>query len=134
MITISNETEIQTSRMALSQSQNESVKSFAQNMIDDHTAAEQKVNALAADLGVMLPTKLDDKHQKLVDDLRGKSGPDFDRAYAKLQVDAHKETIAADQSEANSGNDPKVKALAGELLGTLQHHLAMAETLANEVM
>jgi putative membrane protein len=103
-------------------------------MIDDHTAAEQKVSSLASKSGVMLPTKLDDNHQKLLDDLRGKSGPDFDQAFAKLQVDAHNETIDADQDEANFGRDPQVKALAGDLLGTLQHHLTMAEDLENQVM
>jgi len=134
MITIANETEIQTSRMALAQSQNESVKTFAREMIDDHLAAEQKVNSLAADSDVSVPTKLDEQHQKLVDSLRGKSGPEFDRAYAKLQVDAHKETIDADQDEANNGNNPQVKALAGELLSKLQHHLTMAQSLRNELM
>jgi putative membrane protein len=134
MITIANKTEIQASQMALSQSQNESVKTFAQMMIDDHTAAEQKVSTLAGESGVMLPSKVDDKHQSLLDDLRGKSGPDFDRAYAKLQVDAHKETIDADQDEANNGNNPQVKALAGDLLGTLQRHLNMAQNLQNQMM
>jgi putative membrane protein len=134
MITIANETEIQTSRMALAQSQNESVKTFAQEMIDAHLAAEQKVSSLAADCNVALPTKLDDRHQKMVDNLKGETGPDFDRAYVKLQVDAHGETLDADQDEANLGSNPRVKALAGDLLGTLQHHLTMAQTLENQMM
>jgi predicted outer membrane protein len=66
--------------------------------------------------------------------LRSKTGPDFDQAFAKLQVDAHNETVDADQDEANFGRDPQVKALAGDLLDTLQHDLTMSEDLENQLI
>jgi putative membrane protein len=128
-ISLSNMTEIDSSKLALTQSQNADVKQFAQHMIDDHTNAANQVAALAAQKGVVLPTQLDSMHQSLIDDLTSKSGSDFDKAYIDLQVKAHNQTIAADQSEANNGLDPQVKQLANSLLDTLKMHLSMAEKL-----
>ncbi len=128
-ITIGNETEIESSQLATTQSQNASVKDFAQSMIKDHHMAGEKVSALARDKSVMLPTKLDDSHQKMVDELKGKSGAEFDKAYTDLQIAAHKDTISLDEDEANNGSDPQVKALANELLPTLRMHLQMAQQL-----
>jgi putative membrane protein len=100
-------------------------------MIDDHRSAEGKVGSLAAEKGVALPSKLDSAHQDMVDDLKTKSGLEFDKAFIDDQVKAHKDTIEADKDEANSGTDPQVRALAGDLLGTLRMHLSMAEKLQN---
>ncbi len=132
-ITVANETEIQTSQAALMQSQNQSVKDFAQHMIDDHRMAEGKVGAVAAAKGVALPNQLDATHQSMLDDLKSKSAADFDKAYADVQVKAHQETIAADKDEADNGSDSQVKALAGQLLDTLQMHLSMAQKLQNSL-
>ena len=128
-ITIGNQTEIQSSQLALTQSQSPSVKTFAQHMIDDHQKAGGKVFALAARKGVNPPTQLDTLHTKMIDALKDKSGVDFDKAYADLQVTAHKETISDDQNEIDNGTDPDVKALASELLPTLKMHLDMAKQL-----
>jgi putative membrane protein len=132
-ITVGNEIEIQSSQLALTHSTNQSVKDFAQHMIDDHRMAEGKVGDLAAQKGVALPTKLDADHQMMLDDLTTKSGPDFDKAYIADQVQAHKDAVAADKNEADNGIDPQVKGLASSLLDTLQMHLSMAEKLQNGI-
>jgi len=128
-ITVSNMTEIESSKLALAQSQNPDIKGFAQHMITDHDAASAKVATLAAEKQVELPTKLDDDHQKMIDDLKARTGNDFDKGYIDLQVAAHKETIAFDNDEANNGSDPKIRALASKLQDTLNMHLRMAEEL-----
>jgi len=130
-IAIANKTEIDSSRMALDQSQNSGIRDFAQRMIDDHTAAQNELSTLARQKQVTLPTRLDSEHQSILDDLKSKSSTDFDKAYLDVQVKAHKDTIAADQDEANNGVDPQVKGLAGRLLDTLNMHLSMAQKLQN---
>jgi putative membrane protein len=132
-ITISNETEIQSSQLALIQSQTPAIRDFAEKMISDHQAAEKKVATLAGNKGVVLPARIDDMHQKKIDDLRDKSGAAFDKVYADLQVKAHQATIVADRDEANKGDDADVKALANELLPTLQMHLQMAQQMQSGV-
>ena len=128
-IAVSNMTEIESSKLALEQSQNTALKTFAQHMIDDHTEAGSRVAALAAEKQAELPTKLDDDHQKLIDDLKAKSPGDFDKAFIDLQVAAHKEAIAFDNDEVDNGSDPDVRKLASHLQNTLNMHLRMAEDL-----
>jgi putative membrane protein len=131
-LAIANMTEIDTSNLALTQSQNQAVKDFAQKMIDDHSKAENELASLAAEDEVTLPSELDAKHQSALDDLKALNGPDFDKAYIDLQVKAHKQTIAADEFEADNGMDSKTKGLANNLLDTLKMHLSMAEKLQSE--
>ncbi len=77
----------------------------------------------------MLPVRVDENHQKMIDDLRDTPGADFDKAYADLQVKAHQQTIHLDQAEIDSGLDQQVRQLATDLMPTLQMHLKMAEQL-----
>ncbi len=128
-ITVANETEIQSSELALKQTQNASVRGFAQHMIEDHRKAEESVSTVASEKGVVLPTHVDDTHQALIDDLKNKTGGDFDKAYIAMQIKAHEETISQDEDEANNGSDAQVKALANTLLPTLKMHLEMAKQL-----
>jgi putative membrane protein len=72
---------------------------------------------------------VDENHQKMIDDLRDTHGADFDKAYADLQITAHKQTIHLDQAEIDSGLDQQVRQLATDLMPTLQMHLKLAEQL-----
>ena len=58
------------------------------------------------------------------------SGAEFDDAYMQQQVKDHQTTILLFQTEANSGQDTKLKAFAAETLPILQHHLQMAQDIA----
>jgi putative membrane protein len=128
---IANMTEIQSSQLALSKSQSPAVKDFAQKMIDDHTIASNELMQLAADKQVTLPTQLDSTHQAMLDDLKGRSGADFDKVYIDDQIKAHEDTLAEDEKEADNGTDAQAKMQANKLIDTLKMHLQMAEKLHN---
>lgn len=130
----SNQMEIQESQMAQSMSQNQQVKQFAQKMIDDHTKAGNDLKQLATSKGAMLPTRLDDMHQDMVDKLQKTNGTDFDKCYADQQVKAHEMTIAEVQKEADSGTDSDIKMAARNLIPTLKMHLQMAADLQNSLV
>jgi putative membrane protein len=121
--------EIQSSQLALQNSNDAGTKRFAQHMIDDHTMVANNLQTLAARKSVELPRQLDTKHQKLVDELNGLRGSEFDRQYAKDQVAAHEETIHSFQKEADHGEDRDIKDFASRNVGTLQSHLSMAKNL-----
>jgi putative membrane protein len=129
---LTNMTEISAGRLALDNSQNSAVKTFAQRMIDDHTQAEQELSDLAGSQQVSLPTRLDDSHQKMIDQLKEKTGADFDKAYINDQVAGHKEAIATDRDEASNGTNPKERAYANGLMSTLDTHLSLAEKLQSD--
>jgi hypothetical protein len=86
--------EIESSKLALDRSQAGPVKAFAQRMVDDHSAAAVKFKEAVLDAKLaMPPDKLDAKHRANVDELAGKQGGDFDKAYIEAQYKAHVETV-----------------------------------------
>jgi len=89
-----NMAEIELSRMALDKSASPEVKAFAQMMIHDHGAAEDKLKSVDSGLAIDWPTQLDDKHRETADDLANKQGPDFDRDYVKAMIEVHQDLAA----------------------------------------
>src|SRR5436305_14000560 len=64
VVSNANQTEIQSSQLALSQSQNQRVRQLAQQMIDDHSTAQNQRQTPASSKGAVLPTQLGSVHQR----------------------------------------------------------------------
>src|SRR5712671_2681649 len=77
-----------------------------------------------------LPTGLDAEHQKKLDELKAKSGKEFDRAYDQMQLQAHEEAVALFSDYARNGDNPDLKAWAAKTLPHLREHLEMAKKLS----
>ncbi len=88
-LTIANMAEIELGRMAAEKAMNAEVKRFGQMMVDDHTAAGNKLQAIATQHSIPMPSELDDTHRELRDKLAKLSGPEFDREYMKAMVVGH---------------------------------------------
>jgi putative membrane protein len=125
-----NMAEIEAAKLAQSKSQNEQVKTFAQQMIDDHTKALGEVQTLAQAKGVSLPTELDKANKAKADKL-GAMGPDaFDHAYmSQAGVADHKKVHGMLRQAQAKARDPDLKALAGRILPTVDQHLKSAQQL-----
>lgn len=104
------------------------VQSFGRQMVTDHTAANDKLTAIAAKKGASVgsPTAED---SKAIEQLGQLKSTDFDRAFAKKMVADHKKAVALFEKESKQGKDSDLKAFATETLPTLKHHLQMAEQL-----
>ena len=121
---VANLFEIESSKLALTKTKSDKVKTFANEMVTDHTAAGQKFKQAVADAKLTPPAeKLDAKHQSLLDDLKKKDGTAFDKAYVDAQYQGHVETVAMVEAYAKGGDNARMKTLAGELLPTLKKHL-----------
>jgi putative membrane protein len=119
-----NMAEIEAGKIALQKSQNTEVKTFAQQMIDDHTKGLQEVQSVAQSKGVTLPAEPDAKHKAMASKLNGLSGDAFDRTYLRQAgVDDHKKTHALVQKVQSQAKDADVKALAAKLEPTVAQHL-----------
>jgi putative membrane protein len=126
----SNIAEIETGKLALTKTQNEKVKSFAQKMIDDHTKAQQDLQQVAQSKGVTLPTEPDAKHKAMAKKLSGLSGDEFDRRYmAQGGLADHKKTHNLLQRAQSKATDPDVKNLAAKTQPVVEEHLSMAQQL-----
>lgn len=123
--------EIEASKLAADKSARAKVKSFAASMIKAHTDSTAKLKAAAskATPPIMPAPALNPAQQQVLDDLKAKSGAEFDTAYAKAQVDAHQATLDALKSYSASGDVPSLKAFATELVPTVTAHLNMAKGL-----
>ncbi len=126
-------TEIETSKLAKKTSSNDSIKAFAQDMIDDHKKADAKLKKIAKDLNVTVPKDLDAEHQAQVDQLKNAKGGDFDQKYVAIQDKGHNETIAAFQKEADNGDNSQLKDFAAKTLPELQMHLQKIKALEAKV-
>lgn len=127
---MSNMAEIEAARMAQTKSQNEQVKNFAQQMIDDHTKALSDVQQLAQAKGVMLPTELDRMHKRRAERMSAMSGEAFDKAYMdQAGVADHKKTHGLLRQAQSRAKDPDVKALAARTMPIVDQHLNSAQEL-----
>jgi putative membrane protein len=123
--------EIETSKLALAKGQSAAVKRFADSMIDAHTKSTAKLKGVAGKLSPSITPDagLTEAQQQTVDSLGKLTGADFDKAYAKAQVDAHQATLTALKDYASKGDSEALKAFAKELVPTVTAHLNMAKSL-----
>lgn len=134
--TIGNMFEIKTSQLALERSQNPDIRAFAEKIIADHTKAGADLKAALASSKIdtkVLPTKLDDKHQRVYDELVNTPADKFDTAYVDVQDDAHEETIALFKSYTNTGDSTSLKQFAQNTLPTLKVHAQHVDKLDDKI-
>jgi putative membrane protein len=127
---ISDMFEIDSSKLAQDKG-NASEKSFASQMITDHTKTTTELKGLVSSGKVKadLPSALDSSHQSKLDKLRGESGKDFSSDYDSDQLSGHKDAVSLFERYAKGGDNADLKDWAGKTLPTLRHHLEMAESL-----
>ena len=122
--------EIAAAKIALSKAQSSEVKAFAQQMVDDHGAALTKVQKVAQQKGITLPTEPDAKHKGMAGRLEKQSGAAFDRMYMEnAGTMDHKMVLSKLQSDAKNIKDPDVKALADAHTPVVEQHLKSAQQM-----
>jgi putative membrane protein len=129
-VAISDMFEINSSKLAQDKG-NAPEKSFAAQMVTDHTKTSNELKGLVSSGKVKaeLPTALDSSHQSKLDKLKGESGKDFSSDYNSMQVSAHKDAVSLFERYAKGGENADLKNWAGKTLPALKHHLEMAEKL-----
>jgi putative membrane protein len=98
--------EIASSKLALQKSDSDKTKTFAQKMIDDHTATSTELKGLLSSGKVTFsaPTTLDKTHQEKLDKLSKLQGKDFTKQYDDMQVSAHKDAVSLFERYAKDGD------------------------------
>ena len=128
---MANMAEIEMGKMAQAKGSSEQVKTFAQQMIDDHGKALDEVRELALAKGVTVPTELDAKHRSEASKLEKMSGAAFDKAYmARAGVRDHKAVHAKLAKIESQASDADVKALASKMKPVVQQHLNSAQQMS----
>ena len=100
-------------------------------MVQDHqqTTMELKELVQSGKVKEQLPTELDAEHKRKIDELGKLTGREFDTAYDRAQMEAHREAVALFESYAQTGDNPDLKQWAAKMLPHLKAHLTMASQL-----
>jgi putative membrane protein len=121
--------EIESAKLA-EQNGNANEKTFAKQMITDHSKTSSELKGLVSgDMKAAIPTALDQSSQKKLDKLRDAKPDKFSSEYDPMQVDAHKDAVSLFERYSKGGDEPKLKDWAGRTLPALQHHLEMAQEM-----
>lgn len=125
-------TEVELSKVAQTKAVNPRLKSFADMMVKDHTAANDKLKAMAAAKSITLPANLSDDSQKKLDALNKKTGKDFDKAYTDDMLDGHEKTIDKFEKGSTDLQDTDLKNFATQTLPTLRMHQDSIKAIAGK--
>ncbi|QND66648.1 DUF4142 domain-containing protein [Mesorhizobium loti] len=121
--------EVESSKIAQDKVSDQSVKDFAQKMIDDHGAANAKLESLAGEQKLKVPSDVDAQHKAELDKLQQGKAP-LDRPYVEMQRSAHADAVSLFEAYAKGGDNATLKSFAQETLPTLKMHKDMIEKIA----
>ena len=121
--------EVQSSKAAQNKLQDQSLKDFAQKMISDHGAANAKLESIAGEQKLQVPSDLDSPHKADVDKLQSASPP-LDAPYADMQKAAHADAVSLFEGYAKDGDNAALKSFAADTLPTLKMHQEMIDKVA----
>jgi putative membrane protein len=127
--------ELQAAAAAAQRASDPAVKAFAAMMLRDHGKSQADLRQAVAQSGQPLAAAgpLSAGQQQGLADLASLTGPDFDKAYMRGQVQAHQDALTLLQDYAQNGDNPALKAFAGETAAAVQHHYEMAATLRDSL-
>jgi len=131
--------DIDAAKLALAKSKNAAVRDFAQTMLRDHEAVNDKALALVKKLGVTPEANATSEAlQKQAGETKARlsalSGADFDRAYAANEAAYHKTVNGALQSTLiPSAHNAELKSLLETGLALFGEHQKQAEHLVAEL-
>jgi putative membrane protein len=121
-------TEIAASKLAVANSTNQDVVSFAKMMIEDHSKADSAIKAIKFDQLVTSKDSISGEHKVILDSLATKKGADFDKAYMAMMVKDHEGAVDLFIDGSTDKNIP-IHYFAEKTLPTVKEHLEKAEEL-----
>jgi len=119
--------EVSLGQLAIQNAGSSAVRQFGQQMVTDHTQANQDLAQIGQKEDLNLPTQPKKTDIETEQRLNTIKGPPFDTSYMHEMVQDHEKDVRAFEEEAKTGADPALKAFAQKYLPVLQHHLQMAQ-------
>ncbi len=126
--------EVELGQLAVQKSTNDEVKRFGQEMVDDHSKANDQLKSAAQQHNIPLPDAPLPEQKAAAAKLSKKSGAAFDRAFADQMVRDHRKVVSMFRAAAHDKKlEPELQQFAQSTLPTLEHHLQQAEQLKSQV-
>jgi putative membrane protein len=121
--------EVELGKLAQQKSSDSKVKDFAQQMITDHSKANDQLKPIADSASVKWPSNLTGESKTLYDRLEKLSGNQFDRLYIRSMVEDHKKDVQEYKAETKQVKDPQLKSYVDQTLPIIEQHLTHAESV-----
>ncbi len=121
------------SDLAEQKARNESVKDLAREIKDEHTQAVDKLQQIASNKNVSLPSDVSRSDRTIIDRLQKLSGEEFDKEYMRQTVKEHQRDVENYRQQAKSAKDEDVKEYAQNTLPTLEQHLDRARQVSESI-
>ena len=116
--------EVRLGMLAARRSDDAWVRSFADDMIREHTLGQEELKQLARRKGYRLPTMLPRTERNKLAKMERLRGAAFDREFRRIQMAGHEVAMKLQTREIKSGRDAMVRSLATKSLATTRgHHL-----------
>jgi putative membrane protein len=121
-----NNAEIALGKFILQKSNNQVARGYAQKMIQDHSANQSKLQALAAKERVSLTTTLPPAATQELGQLSKWSGNQLAATYIAHEISDHRQAIAVFQQAQNDFPAQPISTYIGKTLPMLNEHLQLA--------
>ena len=125
--------EVQMGKLAAEKATSPDVKAFGQQMVDDHTKANEDLKSVAEKKRMTLPNNINAHQESAYSKLHRLSGESFDRAYVTHMVKDHEDDVKEFKKEANDGKDEDIKGFASRTLPVLQGHLEKIKSIQSNM-
>jgi len=121
--------EAELGKLASQKSHNADVKAFGEQMVTDHSKANDNLKPIADSNGVQWPTHLTGEPKTLYDQLSKLSGAAFDKTYVHAMVQGHEETAKLYETESGKVKDSQLKSYVDQTLPVVQQHLSHVQSI-----
>ena len=128
----SNLFEIRAGQLAAQKAQDDQIKQFARQMVQDHTQANQQLKQAAQSKQIQVQEQLDPVHQAKLQKLQKCSPQEFGRKYINGQVAGHMMNVLEFRYQSENLQDPQLKQWAAQTLPKLEEHLKHATEIATK--
>lgn len=126
--------EVEVSRLASTRAAMPQVRSYAQMMVDQHTASNNELAAILRARRLPMPGALPADKQARVSRMAALSGAAFDREYVRMAgVEDHLANIALFEQAERSVGDADLRAFMVKTMPVLRTHLQQAQVLAGQM-
>jgi putative membrane protein len=121
--------EVKIAQIAAEKASDEKVKELAQQLVKDHTAANQELKTTAEGLKIPLPEETASKEDSKCEQLKQKSGPEFDKAFLQEMDHCHAKDIALFEAGKKVAKSSEITAFIDKTLPVIKSHAEKIDAL-----
>lgn len=125
--------ELALAKQALAKTGNTRIKDFADMMVVDHTRAHGELTNLMKSKNIPLSGSPDPEHKRIADSLGKLSGTAYNKAFAQVMVNDHKQALSLMEQEVLDTKDTQFKTLAETTARMVKVHLDSIQNIQSSL-